>query len=71
MIRYQEASNKKIEWSVVRTGKNVAEGIADCIEDARSLAEKAVLDSFNAEKIDHVILCGVGESQLTLLKSTK
>jgi hypothetical protein len=71
MIRYNETLNKKVEWSVIRAGKQVANGIADSIDEARLLAEGAILEAFDAETIQHVVLCGSGESQLSLLKSTK
>lgn len=71
MIRYNETLSKKIEWTVIRQGKVVAEGISDSIDEARKLAEKAVLEAYNAEKIATVVLAGNGENQLSLLKTSK
>ncbi len=70
MIRYDQHSDG-VRWSVIRKGVVVAQGSSSNMTVATFSAEDAVISSFNTEKIATVVLLGVGENQLSLLKTTK
>ena len=70
MIRY-DYSGDEIKWTALRGGKVVAEGNSRNIASATELAENAVLNVFEAEKIGTVVLMGVGINQLALLKTSR
>lgn len=70
MIRYNKTS-AGVEWTVIRKGKIVAEGINSTMEAAKILAEQSILESFSAEKIETKVLMGQGDRQLSLMRTTK
>lgn len=70
MIRY-EVSGEQIQWSVVRAGKIVSSGFSESMNLAREVAEGFVLGHFKAEKIATIVLMGIGDKQLSLLKTTR